>query len=140
MAPRKQHGDFGDTGLEDQAPHKYPPLAKSGDHIDWDRLGKALETLANWSPERLSKAQAYKIQYRAGLVHHQLQRAIFAYISRPGGKVNQGDLEKVHGNNGTMDDAGLDTSEKLIIPNVGTSEKFSKVKKMDAFGEEIEHK
>ena len=131
-----------DDGLDEKV-HGHEPLAKSGDHIDWDRLKKALEILENWSPERLSKAQAYKIQYKAGLVHHQLQRAIHAYVTRPrGGKVNQGDFEKVHHGNGSMDDAGLDADKKLLIPEVGTKDKFvKKTKTVDAFGgEEIEHK
>jgi hypothetical protein len=142
MAPRKLRGDnMADDGLDEKV-QGHEPLAKSGDHIDWDRLKKALEILENWSPERLSKAQAYKIQYKAGLVHHQLQRAIHAYVTRPrgGGNVNSGNLEKVHHNNGTMDDAGLDADKKLVIPEVGTKDKFVKTTTVDAFGEEIEHK
>jgi hypothetical protein len=141
---RKQHGDFGDTGLEDAPPHKYPPLAKSGDDLtaeDLERMCDAIEILERRAPT-LSKTQLFKIQYQVGLAHHRLQKAIFAHITRPrgGGNVNSGTLEKVHRGNGSMDDSGLDSSETLIIPNVGTADKFSKVKKMDAFGEEIEHK
>ena len=100
----------------------------------------AIEILERRAPT-LSKAQLFKIQFEVGLAHHRLQKAIYEYITRPrGGKVNQGDLEKVHRGNGSMDDAGLDAAKKLVIPEVGTKDKFVKTKTVDAFGEEIEHK
>jgi hypothetical protein len=129
---KKQYGDFGDAGLDD--PVTSEPLAKSkDDSIDWKRLIRAIEILENWSPERLSKAQLYRIQQKAGLAHAHLQKAIFNYVSRPRKEA----MNKAERGN-AMEDAGLGEDKKPVIPEVGTKEKFVKAKKeLDAFGDEL---
>ena len=140
MAPRKQHGSFGDTGLEDDPPKTSARLAKSDDDLtvqDLERMCDAIEILERRAP-KLSKAQLFKIQYEAGLMHHRLQKSIFEYITRPRGKQV---FEKVSDNSGSMQDAGLDDDRKVEVPTIGTAEKFVKTKKeIDAFGDEIERK
>ena len=129
---KKQYGSMEDAGLND--PVTAGRLTKSkDDSIDLDRLRKALEVLENWSPERASKAQLYRIQQKAGLVHSQLQKAIFNYVSLPQKEAMN---KATHGD--SMKDAGLDDDRKPVIPDVGTKDKFVKTKKeVDAFGEEL---
>ena len=140
---KRQHGDFPETGLEEAAPHKSEPLAKSEDELtseDIERMADALEILERRAP-KLSKARLFQIQYKAGLLHRQFQKAVFDYITRPrGGNVKSDSLSKVQRDSGSMSDVGLDSSDKLIIPSAGTAEKFVKTKAVDAFGEEIDRK